>query len=136
MLFFFVLSLKLLTYTLCIYIYTNNPINFSSINTLQPPPSPPPIQGSHTHTGKGRKGREMEKLNSELYLRNCRIIQENERLRKRAQQLDKENQALLTELKQKLSEPNCTQKPQLDLQLSSSGSQNEKNKSTKTKGQD
>ncbi|KAL6328437.1 hypothetical protein AAG906_038312 [Vitis piasezkii] len=34
----------------------------------------------------------MEKLNSELYLQNCYIIQENERLRKKAQQLNQENQ--------------------------------------------
>ncbi|KAI3985076.1 hypothetical protein MKX01_027162 [Papaver californicum] len=45
----------------------------------------------------------MERLNSKLYLQNCYIIQENERLRKKAQLLNQENQALLTELKQKLS---------------------------------
>ncbi|KAI3721787.1 hypothetical protein L2E82_32805 [Cichorium intybus] len=73
----------------------------------------------------------MEKFNSELYLRNCQIIQENERLRKKAQQLDNENQALLTELKKKLSDPNSIQMPQLG-----SSSQNENNKSTKTKGQE
>ncbi|KAL9263328.1 LITTLE ZIPPER 4-like protein [Drosera capensis] len=47
--------------------------------------------------------RKMERLNSELYLQNCYIIQENERLRKKAQLLNQENQALLSELKQKLS---------------------------------
>lgn len=45
----------------------------------------------------------MEKQNSELYLQNCYIIQQNERLRKKAQLLNQENQALLSELKQKLS---------------------------------
>ncbi|KAI5575483.1 hypothetical protein POPTR_010G237600v4 [Populus trichocarpa] len=45
----------------------------------------------------------MEKLNSQLYLQNCYIIQQNEMLRKKAQRLNQENQALLSELKQKLS---------------------------------
>ncbi|KAJ0259692.1 Protein LITTLE ZIPPER 3 [Hirschfeldia incana] len=45
----------------------------------------------------------MEKLNSKLYLQNCYIIKENERLRKKAQILNQENQQLLLELKQKLS---------------------------------
>ncbi|CAL9235737.1 unnamed protein product [Arabidopsis halleri] len=45
----------------------------------------------------------MERLNSKLYLQNCYIIKENERLRKKAQILNQENQQLLFELKQKLS---------------------------------
>ncbi|CAN6843750.1 protein LITTLE ZIPPER 4 [Brassica napus] len=45
----------------------------------------------------------MEKLNSKLYVQNCYIIKENERLRKKAQILNQENQQLLLELKQKLS---------------------------------
>ncbi|CAH8363297.1 unnamed protein product [Eruca vesicaria subsp. sativa] len=45
----------------------------------------------------------MERLNSKLYLQNCYIIKENERLRKKAQILNQENQQLLLELKQKLS---------------------------------
>ncbi|XP_057467005.1 protein LITTLE ZIPPER 3-like [Actinidia eriantha] len=45
----------------------------------------------------------MERLNSKLYVQNCYIMQENERLRKKAQVLNQENQALLSELKQKLS---------------------------------
>ncbi|XP_026657428.1 protein LITTLE ZIPPER 4-like [Phoenix dactylifera] len=45
----------------------------------------------------------MERLNSKLYLQNWYIIKENERLRKKAQILNQENQALLSELKQKLS---------------------------------
>lgn len=49
------------------------------------------------------KGRDMERINSKLYLQNCYIIKENERLRKKAQLLNQENQALLSELKQKLA---------------------------------
>ncbi|KAK2454781.1 hypothetical protein P8452_02133 [Trifolium repens] len=45
----------------------------------------------------------MERLNSKLYLENCLIMQENERLRKKAQLLNEENQQLLSELKQKFS---------------------------------
>ncbi|GKA20742.1 little zipper 4-like protein [Tanacetum coccineum] len=78
---------------------------------------------------------DMEKLNSELYVRNCQIFEENEKLRRKAQQLNQENQALLSELKQKLGDPNYAQKLKLnDLQLGSS-SQKE-NKSSKTKGHD
>ncbi|KAK1393542.1 Protein LITTLE ZIPPER like [Heracleum sosnowskyi] len=50
--------------------------------------------------------REMERLNSELYIENCYIMQENEKLRKKAQLLNQENQALLSKLKQKLSTTN------------------------------
>ncbi|CAH8333063.1 unnamed protein product [Eruca vesicaria subsp. sativa] len=45
----------------------------------------------------------MERLNSKLYQQNCYIIKENERLRKKAQILNQENQQLLFELNQKLS---------------------------------
>ncbi|ESQ52256.1 hypothetical protein EUTSA_v10017499mg [Eutrema salsugineum] len=45
----------------------------------------------------------MERLNSKLFIQNCYIIKENERLRKKAQILNQENQQLLFELKQKLS---------------------------------
>ncbi|KAM0992799.1 hypothetical protein ACFX2J_008430 [Malus domestica] len=45
----------------------------------------------------------MERLNSKLYLQNCYIMKENERLKKKAQLLNQENQALLSELQQKLS---------------------------------
>ncbi|KAK3226814.1 hypothetical protein Dsin_006676 [Dipteronia sinensis] len=48
----------------------------------------------------------MERLNSNLYLQNYYIMKENERLRKKAQLLNQENQALLSELKQKLGKPN------------------------------
>ncbi|KAL8145966.1 hypothetical protein AgCh_003920 [Apium graveolens] len=44
----------------------------------------------------------MDRNNSELYLKNCQIIQENERLRKQAEELRQENRALLTELTQRL----------------------------------
>lgn len=45
----------------------------------------------------------MEKFNSKLYLENYYIMQENEKLRKTAELLNQENQALLIELKKKLS---------------------------------
>lgn len=77
----------------------------------------------------------MEKFNTELYLRNCQIIQENERLRRKAQQLNQENQALLTELKKKHGDPNCDKKPKLDLSLQLGSSSQKDKKSTKTKGQ-
>ncbi|KAL1549301.1 hypothetical protein AAHA92_17424 [Salvia divinorum] len=46
---------------------------------------------------------EMEKLNSKLHLENYYIMQENERLRKKAELLNQENQALLNELKHRLA---------------------------------
>ncbi|KAJ9540226.1 hypothetical protein OSB04_026732 [Centaurea solstitialis] len=83
--------------------------------------------------------REMERLNMELYLRNCLIIQENERLRKRARQLRKENEALVSQWKQKVGHPNFIQKPkpepELKLQLGSS-SQQDKKPSNNIKGHD
>ncbi|KAJ0973422.1 hypothetical protein J5N97_021381 [Dioscorea zingiberensis] len=61
----------------------------------------------------------MERLNSKLYLQNCYIMKENERLRKKAQLLNQENQALLSELKQKLAKssgsPNPNSIPDLNL---------------------
>ncbi|KAG1331009.1 putative protein LITTLE ZIPPER 3-like [Cocos nucifera] len=61
----------------------------------------------------------MERINSELYLQNCYIMKQNERLRKKAQLLNQENQALLSELKQKLAKPNANSSsnpsPILDL---------------------
>ncbi|WOG84391.1 hypothetical protein DCAR_0103574 [Daucus carota subsp. sativus] len=45
----------------------------------------------------------MDKNNSELYLKNCKIMQENERLRKQAAELKQENRALFTELKHRLA---------------------------------
>jgi len=43
----------------------------------------------------------MERVNASLCLENLLIMQENERLRRQAQQLDQENKALLAELKQR-----------------------------------
>ncbi|XP_074315809.1 protein LITTLE ZIPPER 3 [Silene latifolia] len=45
----------------------------------------------------------MERLNTELYIENCYIMKENEKLRKKAEVLNEENKQLLSELKQKLS---------------------------------
>ena len=50
----------------------------------------------------GRQAGRMDRLNAKLYMQNCYILKENERLRKKAQLLNQENQALLTELKQRL----------------------------------
>lgn len=69
----------------------------------------------------------MERLNSELYYQNCHIMKENERLRKKAQLLNQENQQLLSELKKKLSKGNAKTNAApntiLDLNLGSSTSQ-------------
>ncbi|CAG7905841.1 hypothetical protein BRARA_D00575 [Brassica rapa] len=48
----------------------------------------------------------MERLNSKLYVENCYIMKENEKLRKKAELLNQENQQLLVQLKQKLSKAN------------------------------
>ncbi|KAL6885902.1 hypothetical protein ACP4OV_010163 [Aristida adscensionis] len=50
----------------------------------------------------------MDRLNAKLYLQNCFIMKENERLRKKALVLNQENQALLTELKQRLAKTVAT----------------------------
>ncbi|MFQ6636577.1 hypothetical protein Gotur_013793 [Gossypium turneri] len=77
----------------------------------------------------------MERLNSNLYLQNCYIMKENERLRKKAQVLNQENQALLSELKQKLSKANNNSKGKNsgntipDLNLSSTSNPNPSNSS-------
>ncbi|RRT57575.1 hypothetical protein B296_00004676 [Ensete ventricosum] len=54
--------------------------------------------------------RVMERLNTKLFWENCYIMKENERLRKKAQLLNQENQALLSELKQKLAKSNANSK--------------------------
>ncbi|KAG0499940.1 hypothetical protein HPP92_000012 [Vanilla planifolia] len=63
----------------------------------------------------------MERINSKLYLQNCYIMQENERLRKKAQQLNQENQALLSQLNQKLTKsspgPSTSHNPRPDSML-------------------
>ncbi|KAK8500052.1 hypothetical protein V6N12_037912 [Hibiscus sabdariffa] len=79
----------------------------------------------------------MERLNSNLYLQNCYIMKENERLRKKAQVLNQENQALLSELKQKLSKANNSSSSKgknsaaniPDLNLSSTSNPNAPNSS-------
>ncbi|CAK9136616.1 unnamed protein product [Ilex paraguariensis] len=87
----------------------------SSNFSLQFPPKPITMGISRQYNKIG-----MDKQNSELYLQNCHIIRENEKLRKKAQRLNQENQALLSQLKQKLSETNSTQKPEVEFNLSSS----------------
>ncbi|KAE8666298.1 sb140 protein [Hibiscus syriacus] len=71
----------------------------------------------------------MERLNSNLYLQNCYIMKENERLRKKAQVLNQENQALLSELKQKLSKAKNSAPNLPDLNLSSTSNPNAPNPS-------
>lgn len=48
----------------------------------------------------------MDRINSKLYLQNVYIMAENERLRKKAEILNQENQQLLNELKHRLSKAN------------------------------
>ncbi|GLT89968.1 hypothetical protein SLE2022_079230 [Rubroshorea leprosula] len=71
----------------------------------------------------------MERLNSKLYLQNCYIMKENEKLRKKAQLLNQENQTLLSELKQKLSKgnPKANQQSSTERDLSSSSNPNPPN---------
>ena len=71
----------------------------------------------------------MDRLNSKLYLQNCYIMKENEKLRKKAQLLNQENQALLSELKQKLTKGpnpknNAPNSNISDLNLNSSSNAN------------
>ncbi|XP_073039308.1 protein LITTLE ZIPPER 3 [Primulina eburnea] len=63
----------------------------------------------------------MEKVNSKLYLENCYIMKENDRLRKKAAILNQENQALLGQLRQKLAAA-ATAAPIPDLNMSSAAS--------------
>lgn len=53
----------------------------------------------------------MDRINTELYLQNCYIMKENERLRKQAQLLDQENRALYAELRQKLAKSKANSNP-------------------------
>ncbi|KAK4380577.1 hypothetical protein RND71_002439 [Anisodus tanguticus] len=59
----------------------------------------------------------MEKQNLDLYWRNIQIMQENDRLRKTAQRLRQENEALYSELKQRLEAARNNQIPELELTL-------------------
>ena len=56
----------------------------------------------------------MDRINSKLYLQNCFIIKENERLRKRAALLNRENKVLLSELKQRLTKTSQPHGPTKD----------------------
>ncbi|KAL6574984.1 hypothetical protein OROMI_012269 [Orobanche minor] len=73
----------------------------------------------------------MEKLNSKLYLENCYIMQENERLRKAAELLNQENQALLNELKQRLAAAAATGNPISDLDTATSTTTSKSTKKSK-----
>lgn len=48
---------------------------------------------------KAFDGNTMEEENFKLYVRNCEIMVENQRLRKKAERLKEENQSLLSQLK-------------------------------------
>ncbi|KAJ8493783.1 hypothetical protein OPV22_015504 [Ensete ventricosum] len=78
----------------------------------------------------------MERLNTKLYLQNCNIMKENERLRKKALLLNQENQALLSELKQKLAKSSSSSSspspntPDLNVPPSSSMASNGSNRSS------
>ncbi|KAL9268226.1 LITTLE ZIPPER 4-like protein, partial [Drosera capensis] len=70
---------------------------------LPTPPSLSISKGGESNRSDS-KTLKQRKRDGKVELRaNCYIIKENERLRKKAQLLNQENQALLTELKQKLS---------------------------------
>ncbi|XP_052173361.1 protein LITTLE ZIPPER 3 [Diospyros lotus] len=76
----------------------------------------------------------MERLNSKLYMENYYIMQENEKLRKKAQLLNQENQALLSELKQKVSNNTPSSSiPDLNLCSSSTSKSNAASKSNSSK---
>ncbi|KAF5742614.1 hypothetical protein HS088_TW09G00665 [Tripterygium wilfordii] len=103
------------------------------------------VQGNQVPSeGKGRQGGfacrflqlerravPMDKLNSQLYLQNCYIIQQNEKLRKKAHLLNQENQALLSELQQRLSKANSKPNTSSDFNLGSNSVQNATNHSSK-----
>ncbi|KAH6797594.1 binding protein [Perilla frutescens var. hirtella] len=71
----------------------------------------------------------MEKMNSKLYLENYYMMQENERLRKKAELLNQENQTLLHELKQRLS--TAARNTVSDHNLSTSSATNPNKKGSK-----
>ncbi|KAF8117276.1 hypothetical protein N665_0011s0001, partial [Sinapis alba] len=64
------------------------------------------VNSASQHSFPKERKQSMEKLNSKLYVENCYIMKENERLRKKAELLNQENQQLLVQLKQKLSKTN------------------------------
>ncbi|CAI9289441.1 unnamed protein product [Lactuca saligna] len=80
------------------YIYTSPFVNLHFATSL------PPSFISNVHSSLQKIQRfEMERMNSKLYMENCLIMQENEKLRRKAQLLNQENQALLSQLKQRLT---------------------------------
>ncbi|KAF3638799.1 putative hippocampus abundant transcript-like protein 1-like [Capsicum annuum] len=74
---------------------------------------------------KGQLKQVMEKQNLDLYWRNIQIMQENDRLRKTAQRLRQENEALYTELKQRLAAKRINKIPELELTLGPSSAANQ-----------
>ncbi|MFS7957522.1 putative protein LITTLE ZIPPER [Helianthus anomalus] len=92
---------------------------------------------ANMHTGilTKKEMTEMENRNLELYLQNCQIIQENDRLRRIAQELklNKENHQAM--LKQTLGgDPNGVKNPEPGLQLQL-GSSSQQEKSSKADAQ-
>ncbi|KAF3787310.1 LITTLE ZIPPER 3 protein [Nymphaea thermarum] len=77
-------------------------IPFMIIIIMQPPKTPPILLSFHDSAGVT----EMEKLNAELFMQNCYILQENERLKRQAQLLNQEKQALLSQLNRRLTNAN------------------------------
>lgn len=69
---------------------------------------------------------EMEKLNSKLYLENCYMLQENERLRNKVELLNQENQALLSQLKHRLAAAAAAAAPLPDLNLTAAAASSSK----------
>ncbi|KAL1544439.1 hypothetical protein AAHA92_21291 [Salvia divinorum] len=67
----------------------------------------------------------MEKKNAELRLENYQMAIQNEKLRNKAEQLNQEKQALLSQLKQKLLEANALQ---LNTSSTSASAHNKSNK--------
>ncbi|CAA0842946.1 protein binding [Striga hermonthica] len=58
---------------------------------------------SGAKVSKGCEKKNMEEMNSRLYMENCYMLQENEKLRKKAELLNQENQTLLHELQRRLA---------------------------------
>ncbi|KAH7850233.1 hypothetical protein Vadar_029604 [Vaccinium darrowii] len=66
------------------------------------------IQVHSLYRKRRRMKREMEMKNLKLLMENRSIIEENERLRKKAIQLQQENKALISQLQKKFSHQNNT----------------------------
>ncbi|EYU38628.1 hypothetical protein MIMGU_mgv11b018169mg [Erythranthe guttata] len=72
----------------------------------------------------------MDKVNSKLYMENCQIMEENERLKKTAELLNQENRTLLNELRQRLAAAAAAAPPQAS-DASASKAKSKANKSNK-----